>query len=879
MPFGFLILLALCFPRLNVAQIIPIVGLGAAATRAAVAAAVKRLGSVAIRKAAEDAVAAEAGRGVAGAAERAVVPPAADGSFLPKPVPSRLSESILAQQRAEAARATVPGGGLGSMLPRAGIPVPEAPAPKFPALQRLITQGEEGFVSPGAVSDAIAAQRSITSAARGIEEAIYKIEGQQEADRVLARQMLESPEIKGLSKADREILYHYSEDQRVPVTPAQRRAYTMALRPMLQDLNRITNYLREQNIPFEEGAYIPRQAAMYPSPAQRLGLGGSRFSKSASFLQGRTMRALEDPKTGERVVVHLGDENRVERFVQGPDGKWKTESLGNWKRSLPKENGEIFTDSQGRDWILRDARTAEIEANSPVKYTKDSVANVTTAWLRARQIERSVKFLSALKDDSEFARLGKNAVGAKVGEVPDHWVQTRLRQFTGWRFEPKVAAVLDEAAGAIERGDAGALEKLNRFLVTSIFFNPLIHVPNIGVNWFVAGGLSRWLAPVRLVKTTARAINEVVHMGEDYIRLMQQGMPAEFARTQNRKFFESVARRAIEEAAEPSVSRELSKILGSNINPIKWLYNTSSYVTWLFDDVARLQTLYELEAKGLSREAALKEVDRVIPNYRISALTPGAKILTNSNLFMFNAYHVSLLRNLAGMSGKAALLNPRDIDRMLALGFWMIVLQPQLDEAARQLTGDRRAHARAAGYSTPIRNWLDVAEGTKTPQQALMGTFTPSPLFTGVAETLTGRSLYTGQEVSPWQRVADILGPARTVQQFGQNPVKGAAGLAGVSVPKLTPREAKVVFTDRDAAAEIGKDLYRKRTQGDIAAAQSEYDKFKAQVQADWDAMIAEDQRLGIDPPTNPDGSEMTFDEYWKKMTGAHVTLPDPTNW
>ena len=872
--------LALINAGLNAAQVLPILGLGAAATKAAVAAAVKRLGYGAIRKAAEDAAAAGAERAAAGAAERAMVPPVAEGSFLPKPVPSRLSESLIAQQKA----AGMPrvGAGLGDMLPKAGIPLPEGEivGPKFPALQRLITQGEEGFVSPGAVSDAIAAQRSITSAARGIEEQIYKIEGQQEADRVLARQMLESPEVKSLSKADREALHHFSEDPNVPVTPVQRRAYNMAMRPMLQDINRITNYLREQDIPFEPNAYIPRQAAMYPNLAQRLGLGGTRFSKSASFLQGRTMRALEDPKTGERLVVHLGDENRVEQFIQGPDGKWKTERMGNWSRGTPKENGEVFTDQQGRDWILRDARTAEIEASSPVKYTKDSVANVTTAWLRARQIERSVKWLDAMKTDPEFARLGKNAVGARVGAIPESWVPTRLRQFTGWRFEPKVAAVLDEAAGAIEKGDAGALERLNRFLVTSIFFNPLIHVPNITVNWFVAGGMSRWLAPVRLVKTTARAINEVVHMGEDYQRLMRAGMPAEFARTQNRKFFEGIASRAIDEAAEPSVQRELSRILGSNINPIKWLYNSSSYVTWLVDDVARMQTLYELEARGLSREAALKEVDRVIPNYRISALTPGAKILNNNTLFMFNAYHVLLLRNLGGMAGKAALLSPRDIDRMLALGFWMIALQPQLDEAARQLTGEPRAHFRVPGYATPVQNWLDVAEGTKTWQQALQGTFTPSPLFTGIGETLTGRSLYSGQPIaSQWQRAVDILGPARTVQQFEQSPKRGFAGLFGVSTPKLTPREARAFITDRDQAALVGQDLYRKRAQGDIAGAQREYDQFRSRVEADFNAAYDEETRLGIPHRTNPDGGEMTFDDYWTQITKAHVTLPDPSNW
>jgi hypothetical protein len=207
----------------------------------------------------------------------------------------------------------------------------------------------------------------------------------------------------------------------------------------------------------------------------------------------------------------------------------------------------------------------------------------------------------------------------------------------------------------------------------------------------------------------------------------------------------------------------------------------------------------------------------------------------------------------------------------------MIVAQPHIDEAARQFTGDRRAHFRAAGYTTPIQNWLDVAEGLKTPTQALMSTFTPSPLFTGLAETLTGRSLYTGQEVSsPWQRLADILGPARTIQQFAQSPTKGAAGLVGVSVPKLTQREAKVFITDREQAQLVGQQIRRLLAQGDSEGAQREYETFKSRVEADFQAAYDEETRLGIPHKTSSDGTELDFETYWKQITGLHQVMPDP---
>lgn len=715
-----------------------------------------------------------------------------------------------------------------------------------------------------------------SEAAGNIADDLYKLQTNNKADIIRARQTLDNVDV---DPKDDQAAYHYSENNTEKITPEQREYYDKNIKPLKDEVERIKAKVKGV-VPTDTDNFNTRIVRDKGSALQRIAEGtkstlqqGTILGRQAGFLKKRTMRVAID-ESGNREVVSVKD-RKVTKWKNG-----KPESLGKIKfksreelldqdlkpidkqvgdlserlsglreRSNPiqerinkinneidilnkskgrawesrhrimnlrktvadletkkdspenrydaitkksiKEteekldnlrtqrddvlnqndpntlNQKVFVDKNGNRWTLGDATTKEIETNTDLKYYKSALATNLLAYTKARQIERAFDLMESYKSDPSFVDIAK-----KYGdpETPSDFKPTKLLNFAGYTFDPKVADVLDRFADQFQRGrnPMDVLTSANLFLRTSIFFNPLIHVPNISVHWLVNRGASAFASPTAyktLWRTGTRAIDAVVHQNADYVEMLEHGAPLQY------KTGESVTdlllkKSGLELEQDPTLAGELSKLFGY-ANPaklIKAVYDFSGRATWASNDVATMQAIYEEMSHGKSMDQAIQNVGKHIPNYRIPARilnsTNVSKLLSNPNLTMFGAYHYGALKSYWEMV--KSVVKPEEgtrerlgaIDKMAMLGITMAVIYPMLDRVARTITGNENARFRRAGAATVPYNIYKLSQGQLDLSDLLFSIVTPAVATKEAVQLAVNRDLYSGKRI---YRSKDII--------------------------------------------------------------------------------------------------------------------------
>lgn len=737
---------------------------------------------------------------------------------------------------------------------------------------------------PESVREKLDTEVAANQRARGLQGKLYDLESQNAADLLRARNVLrEAPGTAGdheaiyhhledpavtLNSEQRKILDGYLR----PILDASER-----INQKLEG-GKVENYVHR--IPVGKGNLLDRILGGESKLSAGRGL-----SKSSASLKGRTMMALEDEAGNRRVVSIKGgkvtafDQGRAEDLgrlrgleTQGVKSKGEVldrqlepmqrelEKLETERRTLTAtkgreasagrrieniENreaelrealqdayrtdegrllsedelrGRVFVDKNGHEWKIKQATTKEIEANTGVRYHKNALASTVLNYLNLRKAERAYDFLESYKNSPDFQQA---AVKIKGGRVPVGWQPTELPQFHGHAFEPHTAEVLDWYAKRMRAEGPNLYREIGNFLRTAIFFNPLIHTPNIGVHWIVEKGLTG-VGPQnwgRILRTGSRAIDAVIHQNSDFLSALDAGAPLQSARLDSGATTKLLLERMGRELeANPTAAQKVSKALGY-ANPVKLIrsiYNFSGKVTWVSNDIAMLQAAYEhMEHTGSGFKEAMTDVSKHIPDYRLPTRifnsTALAKLMSNPDLTMFGAYHYGALRSYAEMA-KGLLSEDipqaermKGLDRLAMLGLFTFVAYPQLDKLAKLLTGDKTAQFRRAGASTFIYNLAQLAQGEKSPTQVLESVATPAVHTKALLQLAVNRDFFTGRHIVDWN--ADAKTIAKQLARYGgQNlaPVnqgmqvtggrrtfgQQVAGLAGIKTKVPTPAEA-----------------------------------------------------------------------------------------
>lgn len=638
------------------------------------------------------------------------------------------------------------------------------------------------------------------------------------ADDLRARQMLEKVDI---SPKDAEVLYHYDENNKEVITPEQKEIYEKVIKPIKSDTTRLFEKLRTEGQPITDEEYTPRYIADRGGIFDRMIQGAKNIGKSGLLkktdpsFKHRTMKALVDEE-GNRVVAAIkGDlvtkfENKKgeflgklnlksyeeladketkplydkiknlekeERFIldrksrvedsaerlkniQNERDYWG-ESIAdiNYKYNPSTLNQKVFTDKSGKRWTIDDATTKEIESNTNLKYHKNVLLNRLITYNNLKKIDRATQFLEGFKESKDFGKFGMKYGTANI---PEGWKQTDLPQFRGYAFEPRIADALNHFAKKMYSGEKSfkVLSNVNHFLRTTIFFNPLIHTPNIANHWAVNRGLMKWTMPkeyATLWKTGGRAIDAVIHQNQDYLDMLDSGANLIFHKQGNTLQELMVDKMGEEAAKNKTLLKRISEDFGY-VNPINWakaVYKFSGQVTWATNDIATMQAVYEEMDGGRSMQEAIENVGKHIPNYIIPSRvlnSVAVSKLMSSEATMFGAYHYGALHSYGEMAktlfGDVPLKERAEVlDKLAMLGIMSLIVYPNLDKLAKLLSGNKNAHIGRAGASTFPDNIAKLLKGQIVYPQLIQSVVTPSVGVTAGVQFASNRNLFTGKQL------------------------------------------------------------------------------------------------------------------------------------
>lgn len=493
----------------------------------------------------------------------------------------------------------------------------------------------------------------------------------------------------------------------------------------------------------------------------------------------------------------------------------ETKPIANIKKSLilgsdtvgdVRHEGE-FIDKTGKKWQIVNATTKEIEANSTTRYFKQPLVSTAIDYMQTRQALRASQFLDTWKTAPDFLYQSHEdgsttgiAIKSDAKTIPDGWKTTTAMQFRGYHFEPRVAEVLDDFAKTAARGDPlSAFTGMNLFLRNTIFYNPLMHVPNILWHAVMRRGVSGIVNPIRLVNgvtSSMQAINQVMHQGDLYQTMLREGAPLmSFDRTALTKMIGKMMEDTIQDDAAVS---KLAKLAGyaNKANFVKAWYKVSAGVTWSSHDFFMLQAMIEEMKRGLTPQEAIHEVTAHIPDYRLPTRFFGSRslktTLANHNVTMFLPYHYGIFKSYANtireMAGRAlvggkqesgwqgkAKSSARGVDKLIMAGVIMYLIYPQLDRMAKAIFHDSNAVVRRAGPFTFPYAIYRMLSGHKSVPSTIQ-TILPTPPGTkGIVQLIRNRDDLNRQIWNPSDAFNAPVTAAKDIGKFIMGTVSPAA--------------------------------------------------------------------------------------------------------
>lgn len=498
-----------------------------------------------------------------------------------------------------------------------------------------------------------------------------------------------------------------------------------------------------------------------------------------------------------------------------------------------------YVDEDGQRWKLTQATTKEIEANTDLEYYKNALASALVSNIQVTKALRGAEFIESFKSDPDFKEIAVH----RDQRPPAGWKTTELPQLRDYYFEPHTAEVLNWYAERLKGKDPSIFDEIGRFLRTSIFFNPLLHIPNISIHWGIEKGITgytpeKWQSSY---KAGVKAINAVVHQNQDFLDALDAGAPLQSQREKVSKFskllFEQLAGSL--EKKEPMTLRIAKAIGMSPVTLTKALYDFSGKATWTVNDIAFLQAAYEKVERGSPLKEALTETAKHIPDYRLPTRilnSPAvAKVMSNPSLTLFGGYHYSALKSYGEMAKSALGIGEEagrskvgevghGLDLLAALGIVTFIVYPLLDKLAQKASGDEKAHVRRAGAATFPSNLVALARGDKTLTEVIESVVTPAVHTKTAAEMVLNRDLRNGREIydphADWhtqvqqigRRLAESISPIQQASRVAEGGPEARRrflyGLIGISFPKSAAEKlaSEMALEKMGTAAESPED-------------------------------------------------------------------------
>lgn len=764
--------------------------------------------------------------------------------------------------------------GQGSALGNTETPTTSRPVGE-PTKVVSAAPNEEGAIAPNKivsdVKDLISKSQQTKLNGSNLSDKLFNLKTNSTADINLATKILK--DTKSATPKDWEAAYHYRENPSSPVTSFQKSLHDTVIKPLYDAVSRegeSGNYQHRINID-KRG---PIQSLL---KGDTTNIRGSLLRKTTDADKQRTMKILTDeqgnrtvvsiktPKdklglaTGPKQVTAFENNkptdlgtfkpktnedllNKELKPLQNQQDRLNLEKntltatkgrtaaspkrLDNIEKSLQVNsrkiaevlnkhdvnelNDKTFTDKNGKKYTLGEATTKEIEQHTNIKYSHDARLNAITHFVQSRAAQRANEFIDHWKQDPSFDQIAKKA---DANDIPEHYIATTAPQFRGYYFEPRIAHILDDFAGQLGKDPLQAVTNINKFLTTTIFMNPIVHLPNESLFALFNRGLSGNIPGLGLgrgIKTSARALTSVIKNDSLWEDLQRARTPTMSRGTED--FSYTMNKIIAKQLKDPNIEMRLVK---AGINSPKkladvWMHNVHK-LTWILQDSINAQAVLEGEAKGLTRAEAIKKSfstgTGAIPDYRApSALLGSRKLKTvgfDPNISVFSSYHYGGIKSIMNQ-GKLLIAKDSTIkdrataaDRLAMLAILGVVILPQVDKLARKITGNDNSEVRRAGPLTIPYAVYEATKGKKTAGQVSQDVVTPPPGTKTVLELKNNKDAFGNQIYKPGElksnpkqfftdvgrHAAGAVSPVSIGQRASKNPSKTLGSILGISTP------------------------------------------------------------------------------------------------
>jgi hypothetical protein len=628
----------------------------------------------------------------------------------------------------------------------------------------------------------------------------YNFVGAKTQDGIIGDHIMRLADRDGINAEMRENIRKHAETGSA-LNPTEQQHYDKYFKETLKSLKSNIKYLMDKGIIPKEKMdenFFPRQLSpldketlerlreqglideapgMWDSIRDKLvgrDFGVQEISRLQSAGRDRTIFKLEKDSGGHS-VIQIGKGGRVVEWTNGR-GRVIAPDV-----SILTQDGRVKVGDKIFGGTIREGAIEEIEHHSPYRYNKDSLAVLLQKLNESREMVRANRMISELKNTSYFKQ---NAKLMKPGvEMPEGFVMPKgldkLPELQGYAFHPRTAWILEDFA---KQRQPTLLTEMSGMLVKNMMLNPLPHIFNEAWHLYNARGLTGWVTPsgvARFAKGMPEALKSVINQDPFYRDILNKNGSLLAPSTRTSPLENSIHQRALNEFAEGGGLRELARYFGrSALDMYDGISKASSKAMWVVRDTMYLQYVKELmDHKGLSMEAAVKEAERHLPNYRLPE-TIGNKVigdragrllsetLQNPNISVFSRYHYGMVKSIIetmkdvkaitkGSEGVAEF--KEGVDTMAAIAVAVAALYPLMDMMAQHLTGNPDAKQRRAGPYHLGHAIGEVADGTKDPQAVLSAIFTFNPALMGLAQLGLDRNLYTGQHIYDPMSSPDVI--------------------------------------------------------------------------------------------------------------------------
>lgn len=618
---------------------------------------------------------------------------------------------------------------------------------------------------------------------RGISDELYANLGRAKADSAeLGKFLKDSGAYQVPRELDKKFGLHEDDPKAYPLTPPEQAAYDKIIKPMREEVEAGKKELLKKDYDPDDfvgegeesgikGGAI-RQVVGKNTPMDRLlgtqektplrqrvkaamtPVSGRALSTKAGVVKPRNMFALD--VNGKRTIVHIEDGYAY-------DAAQKDKLIG--EVTDPNELEVKTPEGIGK---IKDATRSEITAATEgrIQYHDQTTAVTATSLLQVRRAVRTARSLENLAKAPEAADVVREpAKGLK--NIPKDWVEIPgVPAFRGKYFEPKFAEEIEDHLGAARRnmGELKALESLNRFAMSSLFWLNPAHAYNVAEAFAVTKGATGFLKDLPATASDfVKSLKSVATRDKMYMQQVRSGVPMRGIDSATEKFsadlLKSVQRR---EANDPQGFAAFAKKFGMGSKDlVSKIGQLSHDATFGLQDILQQTLERGLARKGVGQAQATEQIAKTLPSYRTPARLLGSRTLgktaKGATWFQFPGWDVGRLQGMGNILKGSAKLDKKSLDQLLMIAVLYEFGKEVYDPAVQDITGNKQAEAPTAGYGVFPKAANDIYQGNKSIGQAAQSLMPLGYLPRAAAKFPIGADLYTGQKISlPGEKPSEI---------------------------------------------------------------------------------------------------------------------------